>query len=665
MVRQRRVMLLILAAITACIGWMCATQITDEETMFPAGTQVQAWADFTGSNLSKHDVIETLATMARHTNARIILTHSGADQQTVDLIAWGQSTPEVGTSVPWFSPTRHGIWLSSTTLETSSLNGSYAFSNMSAATAFASWLVEEGGSVGELSHRPTGLSIAAMQSDSGAAYALLALAALLVAIAWEQACRQYRARIIRVMGGVAPRRVQSADMFVNIIPALPVIAGACMLTTIILGFTHHWNAMGMFIPMFLKAVTLLAIAYALACIICVLIMRPRIKDIASRSLPYARMRSGNGVLCASTVVLAMVSFAIGIGAIAQYNLTMTNLEVWRPLSQVVSADMSASATDAFTEENASRLRASFEELDNEAAMALSMSAGFFFTPSQGEQPTVEQVRAATSPYDDVIICNPTFLAMFRVHDSELSPVTTRSLSPSLSEGIRAYDDIWLTSGASPMEQHMFRWNSTRAFPSLSYGAQTGSIGHTTNPLIIVIDDAATSLNLEGFLIPALSTANLVFKDADTLRQALSRHDVDSLITSTSTIADSIYARALWLRQTIAACVIAVTVAAIAALLVAMFAARTWSLEHQHALFVRHVAGYTFATLIRRRAIVCGLLLIATTVFALVVLPFWSVVDAVGQEPLSLLVFAVAGAVFNALATLCAARNRFKETVHRN
>ncbi len=41
MVRQKRVILLILAAITACIGWMCATQIADEETIFPAGAQVQ------------------------------------------------------------------------------------------------------------------------------------------------------------------------------------------------------------------------------------------------------------------------------------------------------------------------------------------------------------------------------------------------------------------------------------------------------------------------------------------------------------------------------------------------------------------------------------------------------------------------------------------------
>ncbi len=64
MVRQKRVILLILAAITACIGWMCATQIADEETIFPAGAQVQTWADFTGSSLSKHDAIKMLATLA-------------------------------------------------------------------------------------------------------------------------------------------------------------------------------------------------------------------------------------------------------------------------------------------------------------------------------------------------------------------------------------------------------------------------------------------------------------------------------------------------------------------------------------------------------------------------------------------------------------------------
>lgn len=155
MVRQKRVILLILAAITACIGWMCATQIADEETIFPAGAQVQTWADFTGSSLSKHDAIKMLATLAHDTDARIILTHTGSDQQTVDLIAWGNSTPEVGTPVPWFSSKRHGIWLSDAALETASLNGSYAFSNMPAATAFSSWLVSEGGASGNCHGAPT------------------------------------------------------------------------------------------------------------------------------------------------------------------------------------------------------------------------------------------------------------------------------------------------------------------------------------------------------------------------------------------------------------------------------------------------------------------------------------------------------------------------------
>lgn len=269
MVRQKRVILLILAAITACIGWMCATQIADEETIFPAGAQVQTWADFTGSSLSKHDAIKMLATLAHDTDARIILTHTGSDQQTVDLIAWGNSTPEVGTPVPWFSSKRHGIWLSDAALETASLNGSYAFSNMPAATAFSSWLVSEGGSVGELSRRPDTLSFASMQSNSGAAYALLSLAMLLIALSWEQACRQYRARMIRVMGGITPYRAQSADMLMNIVPALPVIAGTCIFMIVALGFIHHWNGINLLIPMFLQSALLMTIAYAILYHVCI------------------------------------------------------------------------------------------------------------------------------------------------------------------------------------------------------------------------------------------------------------------------------------------------------------------------------------------------------------------------------------------------------------
>ena len=117
---------------------------------------------------------------------------------------------------------------------------------------------------------------------------------------------------------------------------------------------------------------------------------------------------------------------------------------------------------------------------------------------------------------------------FVPHGSELRSIDSRDIPSSLSEGIHAYNDLWLTSGASPMEQHLFRWNSSRAFPSLSYGAQTGTITHTTNPLIIVVNDISTSLNLEGFLIPAMSTANLVFANADVLHQAFGRHGVNSL-----------------------------------------------------------------------------------------------------------------------------------------
>lgn len=658
-----RVIQAIIAVMVAVMGWMAASQIVEDETMYPANTRYQTWADFADVHVPKNQLMREMAEIGNRNGARIVLLRVGSDPHTIDLVAIAHGEP-AGDVIDWYSSSRKGVWLPADTLLETSLTGSYAFSNSAAAQDFSRWLVGHGGKTGIIQRMSFGVSVNYMLRNSGTSYAVAALIVLLIALVWAYSCQQYRSRAVRVMSGVLPRQVILQDFCTQLWHMISAAFVSGCVVGLVVCFIHGWRDTGRFLMVFTHYALIFALISMFAIMVTLLVLRPRVRIIAERSMPFSRMHGGNVVLCSVTAILTMLSLAVGIGAIAQHRAKMRDLRLWQPLGDVVSADLSIFADEDYWQAHQEKLREAFAQLEDEHDLALSESVASFFTPSQGDMPTTEQIRHAIAPYDDVVICNPTFLTMFQIPNDELSRVSISELTPQLQSNVTEYSKLWTVDGGVSMGERLYRWTGDSAFPSLTYGQTAGDVRQSRNPLIILIDEPARALSLDGFLLPALSTGNLVFTNADSLRNTLQQHGVEELISSTSTIANAVYTRAVWLQTTIVGCTTAVVICIIAMLSLLWFSAQTWSVEHSYLIFVRHTAGQRFSGIALRRVMIVAVAWVLILPLVMVILPQLSVVELADNTPMWLSMYVLMAIGLNAILTVLATRRQYFVMVHR-
>ncbi|RYQ10982.1 lantibiotic ABC transporter permease [Bifidobacterium pseudolongum subsp. globosum] len=511
---------------------------------------------------------------------------------------------------------------------------------------------------------PFGVSVDYMLHNSGTSYAVAALIVLLIAIVWAYSCQQYRSRAVRIMSGVLPRQVILQDFCTQLWHMISAALVSGCVVVLVVCCIHGWRDTGRFLTVFAQYALIFVLIAMFAIMMALLVLRPRVRIIAERSMPFSRMHGGNVVLCSVTAILTMLSLAVGIGAIAQHRATMRDLHLWQPLGGVVSADLSLFADEDYWQAHQDQLREAFVQLEDKHDLALSESVALFFTPSQGDMPTTEQIRQAVAPYDDVVVCNSTFLTMFQVPNDELSRVSISELTPQLRDNVIEYSKLWTVDGGASMGERLYRWTGDSAFPSLTYGQATGAMRQSRNPLIILIDEPARTLSLSGFLLPALSNGNLVFTSADSLRNTLQQYGVEELISSTSTIANAVYTRTVWLQTTIVGCATAVVICIIAMLSLLWFSAQTWSVEHSHLIFVRHTAGQRFSRIALHRVMMVAAALVLIMPLVMAILPQLSVVELADNTSMWLSVYVLTAIGFNAILTVLATRRRYFAMAHR-
>lgn len=656
----------IVVVIMLCLGWVSASQMSAEELSFPGGTRYSTWVDTTGIKQPKQQVLTDITAMADAKHSPIIYTYvASMTNDNIDLVVFGNDG-RTGSQVSWFSPSRHGRWCSPDALEQASLNGTYSFYDESAAREFQQWIVDHGGESGAIVVKPRNMLMQSLLANSGMASAVAALATLLIAISWTQSCGDYQTRSIRIMSGVLPRTVFKQDLLIDL-RRICLSSGIGMGVVLLLVAIHHGSAsnLGEFAMLNLEGALGVIATFMAASALCLACIHPRAREIAARTMPFRRIRWGNMALIAMTVFVSVTTMTLSAGNAQQYRHRVDDLNVWQSLDQLAEAQMNVSVGDEYLKEHGTQVQQAFEDLDRSHAMALSMSVALFFTPSNGEMPSQSQISAAVAPFDDVVICNHELLSLFQVSMSDMQRIHVDELPSNLQNDLEAYDALWLNDEAPRMTTELYTWKGERSFPSIQYGALSGSLNESKNPLIIVVDDISQNLNLEGMLIPAFSTGNLVFSNAQTALQAFASHGVGDFIVSTSTIADTVYRQVIELREMLIACLSACFISFVGLMLMLAFAARSWSEENREFIVLRHVAGASFSKIIARRTLLLdGVLLLMIMITLLITRTMIQAEMPLGETVLLVAMLTVAALLGNWLCMWQSARQKFTGEIMR-
>ena len=140
--------------------------------------------------------------------------------------------------------------------------------------------------------------------------------------------------------------------------------------------------------------------------------------------------------------------------------------------------------------------------------------------------SIEITAQELAGYDHLVVTNPEWIDRFS-NDADLKPVNYDTIPAGMRDFLTAQMPLWTKDGSvlpDGVGLYEYTGDGLLAFPS-NVGETADAIS-AKNPLIVMIQSPAATMDAKGFLLPLTSSGNLLFTDEEKLTAQLE----DSLVS---------------------------------------------------------------------------------------------------------------------------------------
>lgn len=468
-----------------------------------------------------------------------------------------------------------------------------------------------------------------------------------------------KARSIRLLGGISSGKIHMDDTWEI---TKSVIGGEILggiLTTLYLFYKQGIALTGtLFVPFLLCLVTILIatilISYCLS-----LIAAPKAKHLAERKIPLSKF---NRLSKTVRVVAILLAFII-LPSILQGLLLSSNLlsehKLWNENNsfvQVAFSDDQALFTDEMFPET--------EKFFHDTYDANLLSISYVVDKA------VLLDSSILGEYDHIVITDMAWIDSVNIGVNEekengnLMEFEYADVNSSLKDFLNAQLPLLTNSGKVQPEGLGFYRFEGENFIALPPGVGSGEKTiHAKNPLVILVDNPVKTFNVKGFLFPAATTGNVVFKDADKLREILDKSKVNLFVSSVDNIAEESLALAQKFAQQTVAYIISAIVAFASIIFMSGLNGEIWATQNRKKIFALHTFGESFSKIISSPTKKEFLITIITVIFGSLIAYF---VHFVGWSILMSVVLAVmlTQIISGLVIYRHCAKKAFVEAIHR-
>jgi len=653
---------IVAAAMAVFIAILTVAIMREDSFSYPVGTSRSFTLNTANSSVPKAELVAGLNHVADSSGATIVKASAGmeSDAEQRDLIWFGTRQPTSETEVDWFDRTLSGSLIASSELGDRPLTGHYMMSSEPGAVdELMDWAESAGVGVEWTGLRSLRALAEAYVSGTGAGFAVMGVVVLLVAVAAAWFAGRMRSRLLRLMNGVRPWRIHGRDIWLlgRIVLVWSLLAWALSCAAVAVGYGT--TKLSTFAGISLAA---LAVADALVMLVAGAVSvatRPRAATVANRQPPVLAFTRFSLATRAVAVVLAVaiVPFAFDYAQNARDAHTMAAR--WAQADSAVTVSLTDAILDLdYEREHFQRLTPFAQAAQAEGIAALSFSLGEFTTLENME----------SSGFDDVVVTDRRFLELMGIgvgetgSRGELVPSDSDAIPPALRAELEAGFGLWTADGSSQGGYSYFTYSGDEPLPVIGKVLSDGDNVVVRNPLVIVVDEPMSFFDnsmLDAFMI----NGQMIFTDADKLRQLLAESGMDVDVMSVDGAVEQILTTAQEYEQQARLGMLAAAMALLAIAIAVIQAAQTWAGRNQRRIFALHSAGDSYLRIARRS--IAGetvFIVVAATIAAMVA------VGALELPPSqTLLVMAVILPLYIA-GTACAFRltaaQSFRRSLHR-
>lgn len=378
-----------------------------------------------------------------------------------------------------------------------------------------------------------------------------------------------------------------------------------MVFWIYIGVTNDFRQISLLLSKDLITLLVLVMISALISIGISIIVRPKTKHLAKREIPFKKFR----ILSVGTRIMSILLALLIVPS------TITSAHIARKLSKEYS----------LWESMQSNVRLSFGDLDSLTTDKKLPTIDKFFSKMEDKDnlslslvvdKSIQLNEEEYGGYDHIIITDKSWIDSFDVgveenkSGGELNKVELNSLDKPLQDFLNAQMPIWTkTKEVQPDGINFYEFSGNK-FLALS---QNGSTIQAQNPLVILVDNPAESLETLGFTLPACSSGNIVFPDENLLKSELSKTPIKESVISIDTIADVALAQAQKFAKEAVFYVIACVLILVSMVFAGILTAQLWVSENKKRIFTLHTFGKSYKEIIMQTLIHESFIVIITIV----------------------------------------------------
>lgn len=572
-----------------------------KQQKLPFHTNEQFDLNLGESKLEKHKIIEQLNEMTiRHKAILVKVTTDPNDyKNNKDIVWFGDKQPDndnviiIKNNIKWLDSNLKGHLISSDQIHAIPLYGVYAMKrDNSFKIEVSNWAESNGISITWIKSISTKAFLTSyLYNGMGNAVITAFLLFISIIITWF--VKNAKNRSIRLQGGVPLNRIHKEDSITILKLSLSgfIVSFLVSLTYIVL--SNDSRQISLIIIDSIRIPVLLCIITYLLTLLFSFIVRPKTTDIASRKIPLHKFRMlGIGIrvisiLLAILIIPTTVFFAIIAQGFSQ------DYSIWNDIHNDVTISI-GEFEPLMTSVMLPEVHDFFKQMDNKHNISLS------YILDRG----IGLNKDELNEYDHIIIVDQSWLATFDVgvqtqkKNGMLRKIDFHSLSKPLQDLLNGQMPL-LTSTKEihpkGLDYYTFKGNKFLALsPNDEIG---GKLMQTKNPLVILVDSVDV-LNIKGFLLPALSSGNLIFKNQELLTSYIHDSPINEYISSIDSIASTALGQAQMFHQEAVYYFMACIFIFIAMIVANIMNAQLWVNTNKKRIFILHTFGQPYHKIIR-------------------------------------------------------------------
>lgn len=527
-------------------------------------------------------------------------TSAGAYGSRRDLIYFSSiqpssSSPVIGSdgSISWLTPGMGGKLLSARTMGDSPLAGTYMLkSDQSLHEALDQWANENGVTIIWYGQKPLRDEVLSIVVSGGMIIPWLSTQLLVLTLAMTWIILRLHTRAIQLLGGITSAQIHRETL--GILARLLAIGGTLgialsgILVTVVLGPANVLLVLPpTAILCLLSFACLLVLIYLLSVIVGTGMESLRLRrPVVGKILPLCR------TISAVALILSMQTIPPAISLAQRAWKSYTQSSIARCFGDTIAVSLN-NFDYLDTEEGAQEAQRVMHDLSQKGCIVTSLVI-------DSEIEISNDVRGG---YSQFVIVDPSYLHLIGITlptesgESVLTEVSFDSLPSATKDFLQGVLSVWMEGEMTFKETFSFYEYHGDGLIALGQNASYNSAFTTCkNPLVIVMNVPVDKMSMTGFVMPLISTGNIMFTDPESTKEAFAASPVYPYIASFDRVADVTLTTG---QDLLANALLYLAITSISLLSIcacALQCASSWAIAHEEEVFLAHTAGIGYRSI---------------------------------------------------------------------